>query len=229
MAAAAALLALMQLGPALPESLSSRHYDLKTSATRELGQELLDFMELVHSTYMNLLKPENPGEVEKRRFTLLLYKDQREYVQAGAPPGSGAYYNGRELVGWYDDTFMRPFFAHEGMHQFTDATSKNFRTLPMWFTEGIADCIGNCEVNIRCWAMLGAGGCSATVYLDGRRMNSLAQASLGEVTPKTVVYVDELVSPMSIAGVEVYPRGVRAPPEYQSLGGSCAIVLIWTR
>jgi hypothetical protein len=89
--------------------------------------------------------------------------------------------------------------------------------------------IGNCEVTIRCWAILGAGGCSATVYLDGRRMNSLASASLGEVTPETVVYVDELVSPASIAGVEVYPRGVRAPPEFQSLGGSCAIVVIWTR
>jgi hypothetical protein len=31
------------------------------------------------------------------------------------------------------------------MHQFTDATSKNFKDFPMWFTEGIADCIGNCE------------------------------------------------------------------------------------
>ena len=27
-----------------------------------------------------------------------------------------------------------------------DATSKNFLNFNMWFTEGIADCIGNCEV-----------------------------------------------------------------------------------
>jgi hypothetical protein len=105
-------------------------------------------MELVHSTYTSLLKPENPSEVEKRRFTILLYQDMQEYVASGAPPGSGAYYNPQTglLVGWYDETFMRPFFAHEGMHQFTDATSKNFQNFPMWFTEGIADCIGNCEV-----------------------------------------------------------------------------------
>ncbi len=132
--------------PALPEALASRHYDMKTSCTREQGQELLDFMELVHQTYSNLLKPENPAEVERRRFTLVLYKDAQEYARSGAPAGSGAYYNGRELVGWYDATFMRPLFAHEGMHQFTDATSKNFREFPMWFTEGIADCIGNSEV-----------------------------------------------------------------------------------
>jgi hypothetical protein len=143
------LLALLAVqAKALPEAISSKHYDLKTSATREQGQELLDFMELVHQTYTSLLKPENPSEVDKRKFTIHLYKDMQEYMAAGAPPGSGAYYDPRTglLVGWYDDTFMRPFFAHEGMHQFTDATSKNFKDFPMWFTEGIADCIGNCEV-----------------------------------------------------------------------------------
>ena len=140
------LLFAVQGKPPLPETLSSRHYDMKTSAPREQGQELLDFMELVHQTYTSLLKPENPAEVEKRKFTVVLYRDSEEYVKAGAPPGSGAYYNGKELVGWYDPTFMRPFFAHEGMHQFTDATSKNFKDFHMWFTEGIADCIGNCEV-----------------------------------------------------------------------------------
>ena len=135
--------------PALPLELKSRHYDMRTSATREEGKELLDFMELVHSTYMALLKPLNPDQVRKRRFTVVLYKSYREYIQAGAPPGSGAYYDGKELVGYYSTTFMRPFFAHEGMHQFTDATSKNFKAFNMWFTEGIADCIGNCEVRNR--------------------------------------------------------------------------------
>jgi hypothetical protein len=144
----AALLSQAKIPATFPETLSSKHYDLKTSAAKEEGQELLDFMELVHQTYTALLKPENPGEVDKRRFTIVLFKDMEEYVKAGAPPGSGAYYdhNTKQLVGWYDTTFMKPFFAHEGMHQFTDATSKNFFNFNMWFTEGIADCIGNCEV-----------------------------------------------------------------------------------
>ena len=73
--------------PPLPDSYPSKHYDMRTSATPDQAKELLDFMELVHATYMNLLKPENPAEVEKRRFTLLLYKDAREYVASGAPPG----------------------------------------------------------------------------------------------------------------------------------------------
>jgi hypothetical protein len=130
------------------EALSSRHYDLRTTCTREQGQELLDFMELVHQTYTALLKPEHPRDLEGKRFTILLYRDMDEYVRAGAPPGSGAYYDSvkKVLVGWYDTMFMKPFFAHEGMHQFTDVTSRNFRDFPMWFTEGVADCIGNGEV-----------------------------------------------------------------------------------
>ncbi len=132
----------------LPETLTSKHYEMKTSASKEEGQELLDFMELVHQTYTALLKPDNPQDLDKKRFTILLYKDMEEYLKAGSPPGSGAYYDPstKQLVGWYDTTFMKPFFAHEGMHQFTDATSKNFFNFNMWFTEGIADCIGNCEV-----------------------------------------------------------------------------------
>jgi hypothetical protein len=139
---------LLQARVDLPQTLASKHNDLKTSATRELGQELLDFMELVHQTYTALLKPDNPQDLDKKRFTIILYKDMEEYIKAGSPPGSGAYYNPntKELVGWHDLTFMKPFFAHEGMHQFTDATSKNFLNFNMWFTEGIADCIGNCEV-----------------------------------------------------------------------------------
>jgi len=131
-----------------PQTLASRHYELKTTATKEEGRELLEYMELVHQTYTALLKPDNPQDLDKKRFTIVLFKDMEEYVKAGAPPGSGAYYDPktRELVGWYDVTFMKPFFAHEGMHQFTDATSKNFLNFNMWFTEGIADCIGNCEV-----------------------------------------------------------------------------------
>jgi hypothetical protein len=133
---------------AAPEQLSSRHYDLKTSASKEEAQELLDFMELVHQTYTALLKPDNPQELDKRKNTLILFKNYDEFAKAGAPPGAGAFYDHktRALVGYYDTNDMKPYLAHEGMHQFTDATSKNFLNFNMWFTEGIADCIGNSEV-----------------------------------------------------------------------------------
>jgi hypothetical protein len=97
---------------------------------------------------MKMLKPDDPASAEKARSTILLYKNRPEFLASGAPKYAGAYYNltSKNLVGYYDLVTMKPYFAHEGMHQFTDLTSKNYRDFPMWFSEGIADCIGNNEV-----------------------------------------------------------------------------------
>src|SRR5688572_1424338 len=137
--------------PELPSTYSSKHYDLKTSATREQAEDLLEYMELVFDTYLKLLKPDDPAAAEKSRSTILLYKDRQEFIAGRAPPMAGAYYSlqTKNLVGYFDPMMMKPFFAHEGMHQFTDLTSKNFQDFPMWFSEGIADCIGNNEVRDR--------------------------------------------------------------------------------
>jgi hypothetical protein len=126
-----------------PTNIETKHYRIKSTATKEEAQELGDFMELVFSTYSAMLRPETP--VENLKFDVILYKNNAEYVASGAPKGSGAYYAPAKklLVGYYDEFTMRNFFAHEGMHQFTDVTSKNFMDLPFWFIEGVADCIGN--------------------------------------------------------------------------------------
>jgi hypothetical protein len=41
---------------------------------------------------------------------------------------------------------MYNYFGHEGMHQFTDIALKDIDKAPMWFIEGMAECIGNSEV-----------------------------------------------------------------------------------
>ena len=85
---------------------------------------------------------------------------------------------------------------------------------------------GGCNIIVTCFRVYGTGGCPATIFLDGQRLNSLNVASndLGGAPP-----VDELIPISSVSGVEVYPRGAGAPPKFQNLGGSCAIVLIWTK
>ena len=70
--------------------------------------------------------------------------------------------------------------------------------------------------------ILGTGRCRMTVYLDGTRV-------IGKLNPGGEEAINMLVKPGEIAGAEVYPRGVGAPPQYQELNGSCGIVLIWTR
>ena len=71
---------------------------------------------------------------------------------------------------------------------------------------------------------LGANGCLATVYVNGIRLNLLtAKASKGSAV------FDDISEVGSLAGIEVYAHGARAPMAYQALNGSCAVVLIWTK
>lgn len=153
--------------PVLDRSVKSKHYECNTNAPEDQAQDLLDYMELVHATYMALLKPADPETADKSRNVIRLYKDRADFLASGAPKGAGAYYSlqTKELVGYYDPITVKPFFAHEGMHQFTDLTSKNFRDFPMWFSEGIADCIGNNEVRSKKLYMCLKGGTIARMRL----------------------------------------------------------------
>lgn len=85
---------------------------------------------------------------------------------------------------------------------------------------------GACNIIATCYRVMGTAGCAATVFLDGQRLNSLAESS---GNPSSAPAVDELIPVSSVSAVEVYPRGALAPPKYQALGGTCAIVLIWTK
>lgn len=86
--------------------------------------------------------------------------------------------------------------------------------------------VGGCNIIATCFRVYGQNGCVATLFLDGQRLNPLSAASndMGAAPA-----VDELIPVSSVSGVEVYPRGALAPPKFQALGGTCAIVLIWTR
>jgi hypothetical protein len=86
--------------------------------------------------------------------------------------------------------------------------------------------MGRCQVIATCYRVMGQGGCAATVYLDGQRLNSLGTAA---ADPSGAPAIDELIPVTGVSAIEVYPRGSSAPPRYQSLAGTCAIVLIWTK
>jgi len=123
-----------------PVVLKGEHYQLWSSASQKDAEEMLRFMELVFVTYTQLLDlPRPPAQ----KMVIILYKDRSEYVAGGAPGGSAAYYNGTRLVGYLGDPASFCFFAHEGFHQFTDWGLKAIHKAPPWFTEGMADCIGN--------------------------------------------------------------------------------------
>lgn len=62
-----------------------------------------------------------------------------------------------------------------------------------------------------------AGGCRASVYVDGSPVAQSAGSTIDDMLDNTL-----------IGGVEVYPRPSEAPVEYQRNMG-CGVVLYWTR
>jgi hypothetical protein len=63
----------------------------------------------------------------------------------------------------------------------------------------------------------GRAGC-VNVYVDGSRWQQLEAGDL-----------DSFVRPQEIAAIEVYPGGGSMPVEFQSSGGDCAAVVMWTK
>jgi hypothetical protein len=63
-----------------------------------------------------------------------------------------------------------------------------------------------------------------TIYLDNIRLNSLA-GRYANAAPD----IDAVLTPTAVAGIEVYTRRTNVPAGFQMLGGTCGVVLIWTR
>lgn len=85
---------------------------------------------------------------------------------------------------------------------------------------------------------VGGVECPATVYLDGIRLTGGGQPrydARGRYTGSREpgAPIDEYVTPPEIAGVEIYARGVFAPPQFQPASDAnamrCAIVAFWTK
>ena len=67
-------------------------------------------------------------------------------------------------------------------------------------------------------------GCPLTVYLDRVRI----QPTMVGAKPKDEE-INTLVQPHAVAGIEVYPRAVGAPPEFQPVSMTCGVVVIWSK
>lgn len=66
--------------------------------------------------------------------------------------------------------------------------------------------------------ILGSRNCVMTVYLDNIRILQSADE-----------FVNQRVPISNVAAMEIYPRAIGAPPQYQQDGGTCGIVLIWSK
>ena len=63
----------------------------------------------------------------------------------------------------------------------------------------------------------GRGGC-VSIYVDGSRWQQIEAGDL-----------DAFLRPQEVAAIEVYPSGTAMPVEFQTSGGDCAAVVVWTK
>lgn len=66
----------------------------------------------------------------------------------------------------------------------------------------------------------GGGACQVQIYMDG---NLVTRRGTGDVS------VDELVTPQSLEGVEIYRGLSTVPPEFLNPNSDCGVVALWTR
>ena len=74
----------------------------------------------------------------------------------------------------------------------------------------------------------GLDGCRIEIYLDGSRFYGLGNKNALH-SSSGMNFINDFVPVSSVAGIEVYPRSVTAPPKYQPLNGTCGVMLIWTK
>lgn len=85
----------------------------------------------------------------------------------------------------------------------------------------------------------GGAECPATIFLDGIRIKAATEYVVdrrGRMTSTQhdgAVTIDDYVQPVEVAGVEIYQRGMLAPPLLQPVADyaamKCAVVAVWTK
>jgi hypothetical protein len=77
----------------------------------------------------------------------------------------------------------------------------------------------------RRFAIVSNSRCPMTVYLNGSRLNRHARPGMADPEPPML---DEAITETTVGGIEVNTRN-NAPTEYQSMAGTCGVVLVWTK
>jgi hypothetical protein len=92
--------------------------------------------------------------------------------------------------------------------------------------------------------IMGNENCFMNVFLNGSRLspdstNTIVQRKLyskflmpeGQkpITHPQNIQLDKLVNVQEILAVEVYPRALQAPPQYQPSRSQCGVVLVWLK
>jgi hypothetical protein len=178
----------------------------KTKQTdKQILEELKWKMELLFEKYSLAFRFQG---MLPRKAVLKLHKNRQAYFGAGGPPGSAAYYSPgtKELVGYEDSDETGMYFntlCHEGCHQFFDLAFPGFyesKEIPMWFSEGLADCFGASEIRGRDLYVFTLGGTASW------RVDAVKQFSAMNRLPSIKELLDLNQQPFMMGASLYYPQ-----------------------
>lgn len=72
-----------------------------------------------------------------------------------------------------------------------------------------------------------SGNCMTQIFVDGFLINKRIFGRTG--TPPADFRIDDVVSPSSVEGIEIYRGLATVPPEFLNPDAECGVIAIWTR
>src|SRR5262249_36394448 len=118
------------------------NYIVRTPVSQEFADQVAKHAELIRKLYETIFKEPIPAGGPKK-FSLVVYANQKEYLASGAPANTGGYYDplfrqpfSSRYDKWEDTTLV---LYHEGFHQFLHPYLPR---APQWFNEGLGDYFG---------------------------------------------------------------------------------------
>jgi len=142
---------------------------------RQILDDLKKRMDLIYIKYAQAFKVE---KFITRRPKVYYYKDEYAYAAMGGSRSALAHYMplSKTVVAYEnpDGKVVSTFhvLAHEGCHQFFDLAFPGFfesEENPTWFSEGLAECFGSCEIrggNLEIFTSTGSAAENAPIIRD---------------------------------------------------------------
>lgn len=131
-------------------SVESEHYVVHGESGPAIAKHYSMVMELLFREYAKAFQ--FAGKLD-RKAQVYIYRDEGSYQRGTKMGGAVAYYSpGEKHLVSYENPELLQFLAHEATHQFFDLAFPEFynnKDVPMWFSEGIAECFCNCEIRGR--------------------------------------------------------------------------------
>jgi hypothetical protein len=112
------------------------HTDLKADEAREVSIRLAKMAEEYHNRTRGF-----SGTI-RAKMPFYIYTNEGDFLAAGATPGLGGFFNGRELhvLAQQVGPVLWHRMQHEGFHQFARGVIRG--DLPTWVSEGMAEYFG---------------------------------------------------------------------------------------